>query len=243
MADNGKAIRNVNGYAEKLWLNRITEMFRCFMNGDDDALEHLLTFLNGAGIDELKPLRTRILVNYIRFDTMLLHEEESEKVYGRVRLAKKDISDAWDLKAQAYIDAYEAIGIILAYTEKALDCKEGFQIDLEMLNALDEHFIGYHQHNEGAYPEEAETCQFLIRGNLAKIGLPQANKFIVQAWEAAKQGHIFQCVSRGKLLKISKPYEDAEKAYRRVFDECNKQIQEVFTKKRNVLMKQKIVQQ
>ena len=106
---------------------------------------------------------------------------------------------------------------------------------------MDEHFRYTIIMTQG-YFKEAETCQFLIRGNLAKIGLPQANKFIVQAWEAAKHGHIFQCVSRGKLLKIRKPYEDAEKAYRRVFDECNKQIQEVFTKKRNVLIKNKIFQ-
>ena len=88
------------------------------------------------------------------------------------------MSVAYDKIAKAYVDAYEAIQLVMARTAEFFNWEQ-FRIEEPNLRSyLDQFFLGKMTGESKIPREEKETLQFIIRANLAGVDLETAKKII-----------------------------------------------------------------
>jgi len=101
------------------------------------------------------------------------------------------MSVAWDMLAEAYIKGYSAFQKVLASLVKQYGLVNAFQfIDADFKDRLDSIFYYFDPGDMRMAKEERETLMFIVRGNLAGIGLDDATDVIRAAIDVCKYGYM-----------------------------------------------------
>ena len=89
------------------------------------------------------------------------------------------MSVAYDRIANAYVKAYEAIQLVMAWTAKFFNWEQFRIEDPALRSYLDQFFLGKMTGESKIPREEKEILQFIIRANLAGVDLETAKKIII----------------------------------------------------------------
>ncbi|MGB9774615.1 MAG: hypothetical protein ACPL4I_11430 [Bacteroidota bacterium] len=128
---------------------------------------------------------------------------------------------AYDKLAEAYVDCYKALKLVLEATAKIFGWPQ-FRIQKEELrNYMDEYFLG-RLAGETKIPREEKQClQFLVRGNLAGIPTDKAEKLIRLGLEVVKYGYLYEVLG---ATGAQAHYAQALAMYSSLYDKLNEEI-------------------
>lgn len=100
--------------------------------------------------------------------------------------------EAYERIAQAYVDAYKSLKLVLDETAKLFGW-DSFRVEQqELRNYMDQYYFGRLTGETHIPREEKQMLQFLIRGNLAGIPEEDAEKLIHVAMNVVKFGYLFE---------------------------------------------------
>lgn len=102
------------------------------------------------------------------------------------------MSHGWSVLADAYVDGYVAFHDVLDAFVEQYGLSGPFDlVDSDLKDRLDGLFYQYEQGETRLSAEERQVLMFIVRGNLAGIGLADAENVIRAAIDVVKFGHLF----------------------------------------------------
>ena len=136
------------------------------------------------------------------------------------------MSVAYDKIAKAYVDAYEAIQLVMARTAEFFNWEQ-FRIEEPNLRSyLDQFFLGKMTGESKIPREEKETLQFIIRANLAGVDLETAKKIINLAINCVKYGYLYQVLGADGAYPF---YDETLQVFNPLYDKINTYIRQVLS--------------
>ena len=136
------------------------------------------------------------------------------------------MSVAYDKIAKAYVDAYEAIQLVMARTAEFFNWEQ-FRIEEPNLRSyLDQFFLGKMTGESKIPREEKETLQFIVRANLAGVDLETAKKIINLAINCVKYGYLYQVLGADGAYPF---YDETLQVFNPLYDKINTYIRQVLS--------------
>lgn len=129
---------------------------------------------------------------------------------------------AYDGLADAYVEAFQAFRMVLSQISDRLGWAGAASfVDMELKDSLDSSFLYLSPGDTRISTEEKETMQFLVRGNIAIIDLPTAERLIRLGISAVKFGHLYnQLFCAGSDAQ----YSIARAEFSRLYNQVNEKI-------------------
>jgi len=106
---------------------------------------------------------------------------------------------AYDRLAQAYVDAYKALQLVLQNFAEIFGW-EKFRVDQRMLNYICAYLLGRMAGEQKISREEKECLQFLVMGNLAGIPAEEAEKLLRLGISVVKYGYLYEVLGAAGAL-------------------------------------------
>jgi hypothetical protein len=135
------------------------------------------------------------------------------------------MSVAYDRIANAYVDAYEAIQMVMTWTAKFFNWEQFRIEDPALRSYLDQFFLGKMTGESKIPREEKETLQFIIRANLAGVDLETAKKIILLAINSVKYGYLYQVLGADGAYTF---YDETLQVFNPLYDKINTYIRQVL---------------
>ena len=135
------------------------------------------------------------------------------------------MSVAYDRIANAYVDAYEALQMVMAWTAKFFNWEQFRIEDPALRSYLDSFFLGKMTGENKIPREEKEVLQFIIRANLAGVDLETAKKIILLAINCVKYGYLYQVLGATGAYPL---YVETLQEFNPLYDKINTYIRQVL---------------
>ena len=131
---------------------------------------------------------------------------------------------AYDRLAEAYVATYKAIRVFMEETAEKLGW-DRFRISNPQLRVyLDNLFLGRIAGETKIPREEKELLQFIARGNLAGIGVEDAERLIRTGMRVVKYGYLYQVLTVSEAFKH---FSEAQAEYIPLYNRLNAKISTV----------------
>jgi len=133
--------------------------------------------------------------------------------------------EAYDRIAQAFVDAYKALRLVMDKTAELFG-HEGFRVDQPQIRFyMEELFLGRLAGEQKIPREEKEMLQFLVRGNIANIPVDEAEHLIRLGIEIVKYGYLFQVLG---AIGADSLYDESLTKFNLLYDQLNERIRTTF---------------
>jgi len=134
---------------------------------------------------------------------------------------------AYEKLAQAYVDAYKALGLVLENFAKLFGW-DRYRVNQRMLQYMNAYFLGRMAGEQKISREEKECLQFVVRGNLARIPVEEAEKLLRLGISVVKYGYLYEVLGAvGAYTNYQQKVADFDALYSRLNAEVREALGEL----------------